>query len=153
MRHQSAYTVEEVTERVGITPRTLHYYEEIGLLGEVPRTEGGHRYYSSDMVEKLERILRLKDLLGVSLQNIRGILQAEDELERLRSSYYEEADGAEKERLLDEAMALLQQQIEIITGKMERLQTMKLGFEQRLQRAYGLKRDRTKDGEGNRNNE
>jgi DNA-binding transcriptional MerR regulator len=143
-RHSSVsgktYSMEEVTERLGLTPRTLHYYEEIGLLENVPRTEGGHRYYPQATLERLERIVRLKELLGASLQDIRSILNAEQELDRLRSSYHGDATDEEKERLLDEAMQLLQQQIDRMEHKLKHLQAMKQGFEQRLEKARSLKK-------------
>jgi DNA-binding transcriptional MerR regulator len=138
---EGKYSIEEVSERLGVTPRTLHYYEEIGLLENVPRTEGGHRYYDERILSRLEHILKLKHLLGISLQEIRGILDAEKELERIRASYYEESHSdQEKEQLLDQAVSLLQEQIGHIDDKIRNLQVMRQGFEQRLERAQRLKK-------------
>jgi MerR family transcriptional regulator, repressor of the yfmOP operon len=60
--------IGELAERVGTTARTIRYYEEIGLLGGgEERDHGRHRSYTEDDVERLEHVLRLRDLLGLSL--------------------------------------------------------------------------------------
>ncbi|REE69607.1 MerR family transcriptional regulator [Paenibacillus taihuensis] len=134
------YTMEEVTLRLGITARTLHYYEEIGLLPAVTRSEGRHRLFDEAMLQRIEHILRLKQVLGASLVEIREIMQAEEELDRIRASYYgDETSEDEKDRLLDEAALRLQGIISHIDEKLENLQTLKQGFSNRLERANRLK--------------
>ncbi|VVD77103.1 MerR family transcriptional regulator [Pandoraea morbifera] len=65
-------TVREAAERLGVTPRTLKYYEEKGLI--VPtRSEGHYRLYTQEDLEKFVRILRMRSL-GFSLQTIAEIL-------------------------------------------------------------------------------
>ncbi|MBO7742657.1 MerR family transcriptional regulator [Paenibacillus sp. MWE-103] len=132
-------TMEEVTERLGITSRTLHYYEEIGLLPDVARTEGRHRVYDEETVDRIAHILRLKQVLGASLQEIRDILDAEEELERIKASYRGESRLEERDRLLDEAAERLRSIIAHIDEKMEKLQAMRQGFQARLERAHRLK--------------
>ncbi|SFI35548.1 DNA-binding transcriptional regulator, MerR family [Paenibacillus sp. UNC496MF] len=132
-------TMEEVTERLGITSRTLHYYEEIGLLPDVARTEGRHRVYDEETVDRIAHILRLKQVLGASLQEIRDILNAEEELERIKASYRGESRLEERDRLLDEAAERLRSIIAHIDEKMEKLQAMRQGFRARLERAHRLK--------------
>lgn len=61
--------VGELAEASGLTVRTLHYYEEIGLLVASERTSAGHRLYSDDDVERLYRICLLRRL-GFSLGDI-----------------------------------------------------------------------------------
>ncbi|NBD23275.1 MerR family transcriptional regulator [Paenibacillus glycinis] len=139
MTASARLTMEDVTERLGITSRTLHYYEEIGLLPDVARTEGGHRLYDEEMLNRIAHILRLKQVLGASLQEIRDILQAEEELEQIKASYRGESDLDERDRLLDEAAARLQAIIHHIDEKMEKLQAMRQGFGERLERARRLK--------------
>jgi len=57
--------IGEVAERVGTTPRTIRYYEEIGLLPGGQRRKGSHRVYDDDDVERLLELKRLRDLLNV----------------------------------------------------------------------------------------
>jgi DNA-binding transcriptional MerR regulator len=66
------WTISEVCERTGLSPRTVRYYEEIGLLAEVRRREGGRRVYGADELERLGFISRLK-ALGLSLAEIREL--------------------------------------------------------------------------------
>ncbi|SEO96575.1 MerR family transcriptional regulator [Paenibacillus sp. OV219] len=140
MNESHKYTMEEVTERLGITARTLHYYEEIGLLPAVTRSEGRHRLFDEAMLQRIEHILKLKQVLGASLVEIREIMQAEEELDRIRATYYSNgASDDEKDRLLDEAALRLQEIITHIDEKLEKLQTLRQGFSDRLERATRLK--------------
>lgn len=61
--------VGEVAAATGLTVRTLHYYEEIGLLTAAQRSDGGHRIYTADDVERLYRITLLRQL-GLPLGDI-----------------------------------------------------------------------------------
>jgi DNA-binding transcriptional MerR regulator len=70
---QEALTVRDAAARLGVTPRTLKYYEELGIV--VPaRSEGRYRLYEGADLEKLERVLRLRSL-GFSLTAITAMLQ------------------------------------------------------------------------------
>ena len=57
MSDRKTFSVEEVAKKLNVTPRTLHYYEEMGLISAVTRTAGGHRIYDEPVVDKLNRIL------------------------------------------------------------------------------------------------
>lgn len=63
------WAIAEVCERTGLSPRTVRYYEEIGLLPGVRRRSGGRRIYGPDDLERLGFIHRLKGL-GLSLSEI-----------------------------------------------------------------------------------
>ena len=65
--------VGELARRTGLTVRTLHHYDEIGLLTPTRRTEAGYRLYDADDVERLARILALRGL-GLSLDEVRSCL-------------------------------------------------------------------------------
>ena len=69
--------IGEVAERLGVSPRTIKYYEELGLVEPVSRSEGGFRLYGEQDVWRLERILRMKRM-GYSLAAIRELLAARD---------------------------------------------------------------------------
>lgn len=129
-----SFTVEEVVKQLGVTPRTLHYYEEVGLVKPAARTVGGHRLYNEVSVEKLRRILRLKDSLGYSLQEIKAVLDREEVLDELKASWHGDISSAQKHQLLEESARLLQEVIENIDGKLNRLQAIRSGFEERLAR-------------------
>lgn len=73
-------TVGEVAEELDLTPRTLKYYEELGLVSP-SRTGGNYRLYSQEDIERLHRIRRMK-ALGLSLAAIQEALKYESELDR-----------------------------------------------------------------------
>ena len=62
-------TIGEICEETGLSPRTVRYYEELGLLAEVRRRNGARRVYGPDEVQRLRFIQRLKTL-GLSLAQI-----------------------------------------------------------------------------------
>jgi DNA-binding transcriptional MerR regulator len=71
--------IGDVARLAGTTPRTIRYYEEIGLLPAAPeRPAGGHRLYAPADVERLRGVMRLKELLGVSLHDLKELLAAEE---------------------------------------------------------------------------
>ena len=84
---ESVYRIGEVAEQTGVTTRTIRYYEELGLLGGSEREKGRHRLYCDSDVERLRELIKLRDLLGVSLDDLRCLLVAEegDLREALRS--------------------------------------------------------------------
>jgi DNA-binding transcriptional MerR regulator len=68
-----------IAELTGTTPRTIRYYEEIGLLPATGARElGKHRCYCQADVERVKDIVRLRNLLGLSLEQLSQLLAAED---------------------------------------------------------------------------
>lgn len=61
--------IGELASRLGMTERTIRYYEELGLLDSVKRLEGGRRVYTEDDVRRLKFIQKLK-VLGLTLQEM-----------------------------------------------------------------------------------
>src|SRR4051795_6829078 len=71
--------IGDVAREVGTTTRTIRYYEEIGLLPHAEgREAGAHRLYTRGDVDRLRDVLQLKDLLGVSLDELKTLVEAED---------------------------------------------------------------------------
>ncbi|SIS83704.1 MerR family transcriptional regulator [Alicyclobacillus vulcanalis] len=134
MGREKQWSIEAVAERLGITPRTLHYYEEMGLIPEVARTPGGHRVYDEDVIERVEHILRLKDALGYSLQEIRAILEVEDQLRAYRERITSGESPALNARMLAESARLLEGVVNQIDEKMARLAAMRERYVERLTR-------------------
>jgi DNA-binding transcriptional MerR regulator len=69
--------VGELARRAGLTVRTLHHYDEIGLLSPPVRTESGHRLYGAADVERLQQIVSLRQL-GFPLDEIGALLAGPD---------------------------------------------------------------------------
>jgi MerR family transcriptional regulator, repressor of the yfmOP operon len=72
-RSEVSVRISEAAERLGITPRTIKYYEELGLLTP-ERSGGNYREYDEDDLERLERIRNMQKL-GFSLAGIRELLK------------------------------------------------------------------------------
>jgi DNA-binding transcriptional MerR regulator len=72
-----ALKVGELARRTGLTVRTLHHYDEIGLLKPSGHTESGHRLYTAADVARLQQVLSLRQL-GFSLEQIRDCLSRPD---------------------------------------------------------------------------
>ncbi len=105
-------TVGALAKRTGLTVRTLHHYDRIGLLSPGGRSPAGYRLYGSAEIERLHRIVSLRHL-GLSLDEIREHLDGEDapaletirrQLERLERQM--DAARALRERLLRVEAAL-----------------------------------------------
>jgi DNA-binding transcriptional MerR regulator len=130
---RAKYRIEQVADRLQTTKRTLRYYEEIGLLPPAERTEGGYRLYSEEDIARLERIQRLKDLLGFSLAEIRELLQIDDEREVVRAAFQHESDPSVKLKHLDEAERLRRQQLAVVEHKIAGLEKMRQDILERLE--------------------
>jgi MerR family transcriptional regulator, thiopeptide resistance regulator len=66
--------VGQLAKKVCLSVRTLHHYDDIGLLSPSVRSEAGHRLYNTSDISRLHRIQALKQL-GISLQKVAGLLQ------------------------------------------------------------------------------
>ncbi|GER91884.1 hypothetical protein KDW_60460 [Dictyobacter vulcani] len=72
------YTTSQFAQKAAVTPRTLRFYDKVGLLSPSEHTEAGHRLYSDEDLWSLQQILALK-LLGFSLEEIKVCLQKDPE--------------------------------------------------------------------------
>jgi DNA-binding transcriptional MerR regulator len=114
--------IGDVAREVGTTPRTIRYYEEIGLLepsGERP--SGAHREYGDGDVDRLREILRFKDLLGVSLDELRELMAAEDARAAIREEFRRTEDPIRRAELLQTALGHLDRQLELVNRRQEQL--------------------------------
>jgi DNA-binding transcriptional MerR regulator len=108
--------IGDVARLVGTTPRTIRYYEEIGLLAEAPtRPSGQHRIYTEAEVERLREVMRLRDLLGVSLDELKTLLTAEEARAAVRAQLRrEDVDPERRRELLTEALGHIDRQLELV---------------------------------------
>ncbi len=138
---QGDLQIGEVAERTGVTQRTLRFYEEKGLLRPPSRMEGGFRLYSEDDVKRVKHIRRLQDLLGVSLADIKEMVDADEVLRELRSQYRPESAIAEKRKQLQKATEVTEAQFAIVKQKTEQMREMETQLEERLQLFARWKRE------------
>ncbi|MGB4861963.1 MAG: MerR family transcriptional regulator [Tepidiformaceae bacterium] len=119
------FQIGEAAERAGLTQRTLRYYEEKGLLEPPTRMDGGFRLYSSEDMERLERIRQLKELLGFSLAEVKEMVEAEDVRLQIRAGWRKDADAIEKTGKARLAREATLQQIALIDQKMDKMAAMR----------------------------
>lgn len=115
--------IGELAAAVGTTPRTVRYYEEIGLVpGPAQRQSGGHRVYTDDDVEHLRELLRLKQLLGVSLEELRGLVEDQQARAILREEFRRPGTSdARRARILNELDAVVARQRALVTRRRAQL--------------------------------
>ena len=115
--------IGEVAARTQTTPRTIRYYEEIGLLpASGDRTAGAHRVYDEEDVERLEEVLRLKHVLGVSLDELRELVAAERARAALRDEWHSgDAPVTRQREILDEARGYVDRQLELVARRREEI--------------------------------
>ena len=117
--------IGEVAEVTGTTPRTIRYYEEIGLLpGAADRAQGKHRCFTEADVERVREIVRLRDLLGLSLEQLSRLLEAESARAELRREYAETEDPAERRRILDQALIHIGTQLTLVQARRRELEQL-----------------------------
>jgi DNA-binding transcriptional MerR regulator len=124
---ETTFRIGEVAELTGTTPRTIRYYEEIGLLpGAEHRAQGKHRCYTEADVERINEIVRLRDLLGLSLDQLKQLLEAETARAELKREYHETEDPVARRRILEQALGHIASQLQLVRerrSELEKLET------------------------------
>jgi MerR family transcriptional regulator, repressor of the yfmOP operon len=116
------YRIGEVAERAGVTARTIRYYEERGLLGSAStRPKGGHRLYTDADVTRLAELIRLRDLLGLSLEDLVELAEAEEARASLRDRWSGTESDEERLRILEAAIPHVERQLELVRARQQRL--------------------------------
>jgi DNA-binding transcriptional MerR regulator len=117
--------IGELAALTGTTPRTIRYYEEIGLLpGAADRALGKHRAYTEEDAERVNEIVRLRDLLGLSLDELSPLLEAEAARADLRREYRQTEDPHDRRRILDESLGHIETQLELVRGRRRELEEL-----------------------------
>jgi DNA-binding transcriptional MerR regulator len=133
--------IGEIAERSGVTPRTIRYYEELGLLPRSERAHGKHRVYTDADVERLRELTRLRDLLGLSLDELRTMIVAEDVRAEIRQRFHETESVEEQLRLLDQALPHLDTQLALVRRRLAQLQELEADLVDRRKRIQRRRRD------------
>jgi len=114
-RSAPPFTIGDLSRQVGLTPRTIRYYEDIGLLNSVRRVEGGRRIYTEEDIRRLRFIKRLK-VLGLSLEEMA-------ELENLYVTH------RSNDRVLPRLLELLDRHMQTLDARIEQLNILKQDIE------------------------
>jgi len=116
--------IGEVAERVGVTPRTIRYYEEIGLLPGGSRIKGAHRLYDDNDVERLAELTRLRDLLNLSLDELRELVEAEEARAALRQRMKQTSSNEERVEIIETALPYIDRQLDLVRRQKRELEKL-----------------------------
>ena len=121
------YRIGELAQRVGLTERTIRYYEELGLLESVKRLDGGTRVYTDDDLRRLRFVQKLK-VLGLTLQEML-------ELERLYRRHRRNREVLPRlVELLDAHIAATTQRMSELAALRDEIRSYREHVTQRLMR-------------------
>jgi DNA-binding transcriptional MerR regulator len=124
---ETGIRISDAAKRAGVSARTLRYYEELGLLAPSLYTPGGERRYTLEDLGHLERILELREVLGMNLDEIREFLALESRLDELRVAYRATRGGttnkarAAQKATLQEALELNESLAKQLADKLARM--------------------------------
>ena len=129
------YTVKQLADLAGVSRRTLHYYDEIGLLKPSEIGDNGYRYYDDDEVLRLQQILFYREL-GLSLDEIGTAVSAPD-FDILQALNNHRRALVQKARRLDNLIQTIDKTIDHLEGKIDMSSNeFFTGFDEETQKAY-----------------
>ena len=133
--------IGDLAERAGVTPRTIRYYEELGLLPRGEREQGKHRTYDEAAVERLRELGRLRDLLGLSLDELKQVMQGEDARAELRRQFEATESAAERLRIVEAALPNVELQLELTRRRLDQLRELEADLVERRRRLLRRRRE------------
>lgn len=116
--------IGELAKRGGVSHRTIHYYEEEGLLSPIERAAGGHRYYDGEALARLHKIRQLQEI-GLSLDEIRDVIDL----------YFEEPSGVKGKK---KVLQMLRRQLAETEHKISELEDFRDDLKKNISRIENL---------------
>jgi DNA-binding transcriptional MerR regulator len=132
MMEKKYYKIEDVSIKTGLTKRAIRYYEDLKLIAP-KRTDSGYRLYTDEDIDKIQKIISLKESLGFSLAEIKAALELDKNVKNILSG--EPADIT----TIDNYIGMIKEQIKLIDEKSNKLLTAKQKFEELLLKLNKLK--------------
>ena len=129
--------IQDVADLVGLTARSIRYYEELGLLEPAARSEGAYRLYDTDDIARLQFIKGLRDDAGFSLAEIGRLLEDETARAANRTKFRASRSARERKAVLLDGIVRIDRQVATLRGKIDRLQSMIQAAEDRRRHLEG----------------
>jgi MerR family transcriptional regulator, repressor of the yfmOP operon len=135
------FRIGELARRVGATPRTVRYYEELGLLPARGREDGAHRLYDAEDEARLADLIRVRDLLGLSLAELRDWMDAEAARAQLRERWNRSPAPApdDRTRILVEALRHVDTQVALVRTRRSALEQLEDELMEKRRRIRALR--------------
>lgn len=108
---EEVISIGEVSTSLGLTTRTLRYWEEVGIIESVPRADGATRGYTPYYVRRIKFILKLKEL-GLTIK----------EMQDLYTAY---GDAKRTDRMIPRLIQILDEHISMVDEKMSKLASLR----------------------------
>jgi len=108
---ETAVSIGELAKEYGLTTRTLRYWEEVGIIESLQRTDGATREYTPYYFRRIKFILKLKDL-GLTIKEMQDL-------------YLAYGDAKSTERMIPRLIEILDQQIDNVDLKMARFASLR----------------------------
>jgi DNA-binding transcriptional MerR regulator len=141
---EAGLRISDAAARAGVSTRTLRYYDELGLLTPSAYTAGGERRYRDTDLLQLQRILELREALGMNLEEIKEFLDSEQRLDEVRAAYRAKRDvntaaaRRQQKELLEEALLLNESLKEQLDAKLTRMDAFRATLAQNAERCRQL---------------
>lgn len=103
--------IGDVAKELGLTTRTLRYWEEVGIIESVPRADGATRGYTPYFVRRIKFILKLKEL-GLTIKEMQDL-------------YVAYGEAKETDRMIPKLVAILDEHIKKVDEKMSNLASLR----------------------------
>jgi DNA-binding transcriptional MerR regulator len=112
------YKIEDVAKKTGLTKRAIRYYEDIELIKPI-RSESSYRLYTEDDINKIIRVVALRDSLGFSLSEVKNVFDLEVDLINIFNGDKKDDD------LVNKSVKLINHQLKIVEEKEQTLKDVK----------------------------
>ncbi len=122
--------IGELAASVGLTTRTLRYWEEVGIIESVPRADGATRGYTPYFVRRIKFIMRLKEL-GLTIKEMQDL-------------YVAYGEAKQTERMVPRLIEILDDHINKVDEKMAKLASLRkdiVDYRQRMTTKFSLSRE------------
>jgi len=152
MSEDRPFRIGDLAKLTQTTPRTIRYYEEIGLLtpGE-KREPGAHRTYGEEDLEHLREVIRLRELLGVSLEELRELVTAENARASLRREWQAGIEDPVRQReVLEQSLEYIENQLALLRHRHDEIEVLQKELETKRRRVRDRLRGLARGRSGNR---
>lgn len=131
---ETVVSISDLSRDLGLTTRTLRYWEEVGIIESVERQDGAIRGYTPYYVRRIKFILKLKEL-GLSIKEMQDL-------------YLAYGDAKQTERMIPRLMEILDQHVRKVDEKMSQLSSLRqeiVGYRQKIMKRFTLSNETPED--------
>ena len=125
--NEELVSIGDLAKSLGLTTRTLRYWEEAGIIKAAPRSDGSNRFYSLDIAKRVRFIVKLKEL-GLTIRELQDLYAAYGEAKRT-------------DRMIPALVRILDRHINLVDEKIARMASLRreiVEYRQRMSTRFGL---------------